>query len=558
MTTDADGTMRHHYPLRGRLAIGMIFPLLALLLPLGSAGADTNPTALRLLEKARESLYSSPKEASRLAGNAIRLSDLSDPDSVCREATILYGEAEQLLGNFDLSIRTLHDAEALVDSSDMATRARLYALQGRVFGKLGDFSRSSELNDKATSIFRALGDSTSVAWCYNERGVMLLNTDQYVVAEHLFRRALDINRRQHNLEGIARNLNNMCLYRGDSEEKLAMIDEAITINKNLDSKWSLGENFNNKGRQLCYAGRPQEALQALDEAYKYISQIEARELLCDYYEYMALAYSQIGNYKKAHDYLWNMTVLVRDLQRRNNQRNAEMELSYKRIVDQRRAIERQESDYRIKLLHRNIWILIAVVVLGGVSGLFYYKWYRHGKNLQLLETRHELDQKDKELDSLKLRQKQLELENTRNMLSASHRELTGFAAFLKSRNEMMTRIREMLREGYKMDPSAIVPHLKKINAFISTYASNDKTSQTLLLKAEERNKDFMQHLLERHPALTKGERNLALLIRGGMSSKEISMLLGLEPKTVNMNRYRLRKALDLDAETDLYEYLQRL
>lgn len=122
----------------------------------------------------------------------------------------------------------------------------------------------------------------------------------------------------------------------------------------------------------------------------------------------------------------------------------------------------------------------------------------------------------------------------------------------------MTRIREMLREGYKMDPSAIVPHLKKINAFISTYASNDKTSQTLLLKAEERNKDFMQHLLERHPALTKGERNLALLIRGGMSSKEISMLLGLEPKTVNMNRYRLRKALDLDAETDLYEYLQRL
>lgn len=68
----------------------------------------------------------------------------------------------------------------------------------------------------------------------------------------------------------------------------------------------------------------------------------------------------------------------------------------------------------------------------------------------------------------------------------------------------------------------------------------------------------MQHLLERHPALTKGERNLALLIRGGMSSKEISMLLGLEPKTVNMNRYRLRKALDLDAETDLYEYLRQL
>jgi len=514
--------------------------------------------AEKLLRKAREKLYSNPKEASSLAGKAIKLSDMSLPDTVCREATILYGQAEQLLGNFDLSIRTLHDAESLVDSSDMSTRGRLYALQGRVFGKLGDFARSAELNDKATSIFRALGDSSSVAWCYNERGVMLLNTDQYAVAEHLFRRALDINRRQHNLKAIASNLNNMCLYPGDSDEKLGMIDEAIAINKNLDSKWSLGENLNNKGKQLCYAGRPEEALEALKEAYGYISQIEARELLCDYYEYMGMAYSQIGDYRKAYDYLGKMTVLVRELQRRNNQRNAELELDRKRITDQKQAAERQENAYRIKLLNRSICMLVAVVVLVCISGWFYYKWYRHEKNVQLLQTRHELDQTEKELDSLKLRQKQLELENAHNMLSASRQELTGFAAFLKSRNEMMSRIRDMLKEGYKMEPTAIVPHLKKISAFISTYANNDKTSQSLLLKAEERNKDFMQRLLEKHPDLTKGERNLALLIRGGMSSKEISMLLGLEPKTVNMNRYRLRKALGLPAESDLYDYLQNL
>jgi len=80
----------------------------------------------------------------------------------------------------------------------------------------------------------------------------------------------------------------------------------------------------------------------------------------------------------------------------------------------------------------------------------------------------------------------------------------------------------------------------------------------LLLKAEERNKVFMDRLLNKHPGLTKGERNLALLIRGGMSTKEISMLLGLETKTVNMNRYRLRKSLDLPQDTDLSDYLQAL
>ena len=68
----------------------------------------------------------------------------------------------------------------------------------------------------------------------------------------------------------------------------------------------------------------------------------------------------------------------------------------------------------------------------------------------------------------------------------------------------------------------------------------------------------MNNLLQKHPNLTKGERNLALLIRGGMSTKEISMLLGLETKTINMNRYRLRKALGIPQDADLHDYLTSL
>ena len=41
-----------------------------------------------------------------------------------------------------------------------------------------------------------------------------------------------------------------------------------------------------------------------------------------------------------------------------------------------------------------------------------------------------------------------------------------------------------------------------------------------------------------------------------LSTKEISMISGNSPKTINMNRYRLRKALNLPTEKDLVEYLQ--
>lgn len=526
--------------------------------------AETSPVAdrerqsrdvARLIRESRENLYSNPKEASSLANRALKLCDMSHPDTACREATILYADAEQLLGNFDLSIRVLYDAEALVDTTDTRTRARLFALEGRVFSKLGDYTRSVELNDKATSMFKALGDSASVAHCYTERGVTLLNTNEFVLAEHFFRRSLEISRKLGNFQSIARNLNNMCLYPGNSEEKLEMIDEAITINRHLDSKWALGENYNNKGKQLIYAGRGREAKAALAKALEYIRQIEARELLCDYYEYSAMADALLGDYKSAYENMERMTVLVSELQRRNRQRNTELDISRKRDDDMSRAAELQAREYQIKLLHRNLWILGAAIVLVVVCGLFYYKWYRHRKNLQLLHTRHDLDLAAKELDSLKLRQQELELENARNMLSASRRDLTGFAAFLKSRNEMMDKVRDMIKEAYRMEADKVAPHLKKVNAFIGSYVSHDTSSQTLLLRAEECNKDFMNALITRHPDLTKGERNLALLIRGGMSTKEISLLLGLETKTVNMNRYRLRKSLGLPTDTDLQDYI---
>ncbi len=532
--------------------------LTILMLVVNSQRLAAENDAATLLQRAVTHLYADPKEASALANRALKLCDMSKPDSVCREASILYANAEQLLGNFDLSIKTLFDAEQMTDSTDLHTFARIFVLQGRVFSKLGDYARANKLNDRATAIFKSLGDSAWVAKCYTERGVTLLNTDEFILAEHFFRKSLDISRKLKNLEAIARNLNNMCLYPGDSDEKLKIIEEAITINKHLDSKWALGENYNNKGKQLCYANKPREALAALEIANRYIDEIGARELLCDNYEYTAMANAAAGNFKAAYENMEKMTVLVSELQLHNSQRNTDLDITRKRFEDQKLAAEKQEKDYEIRILHRNLWILIGGVMMIAVCCLFYYLWYKHKKNLELIQANQDLHLAEKEVDSLKMRQQQLELENTQNLLSASRQELTGFAAFLKSRNEMMEKIRDMLKEGYKLPHDEMVPHLKKISAFISSYASHDDTSKTLLLKAEELNKDFMNNLLQKHPNLTKGERNLALLIRGGMSTKEISMLLGLETKTINMNRYRLRKALGIPQDADLHDYLTSL
>lgn len=510
-----------------------------------------------LLEQAQKTLFSNPKQASYYAVQAVSLyPENKFPNDARAQAMLLHSQAEQLLGNFDLSIKNLYDTQKYIKPSNKPLTAQLYSLMGRVYSKLGDYNKAIELNDKATSIFKAIGDSASIAGCYNERGVMHYLLNEFLVAEQFLQRALIINRTQRNLKEIATNLNNLCLYQGNTEKKLSLIQEAITINKNLDSQWSLGENYNNMGKQYFYGEQYSEALKALRKAYEYAHNIGARELICDNYEYSSWVYAAIGDYAQAYTCLSQMYALNKELQSSNKLRNIEQEISYKRYQDQKFATEMQEQTYKIELLKRNLWLLGSIFILGLAFSIFLYKWYKRRKDLQLVKARYQLELSQREVSELKLHQQELELQNVQSALDDSRQEVTSFAVFLRSRNELLDKIREMIKEGYKMENQILIPHLKKVNAFISQYQNGDKTNNSLLLNIEEKNKEFLKRLTQKHPDLTQGEKHLATLLRVNLSTKEISMITGTIPKTINMNRYRLRKSLNLSTEEDLVGYLQ--
>lgn len=529
---------------------------LLLAYPLILAAKDRK-TYAELMVAAENELFSNPKQASFYCQRAIALHPENiKPNDDRAFAMIIYSQAEQLLGNFDLSIKNLYDAEAYIHKDNRYLTARKDALMSRIYSKLGDYNKAIELNDKATAMFKALGDSASVSACYNERGIIHYSLDEFLTAEQFLQRALTINRLRKNLKGIATNLNNLCLYQGDTPKKLVLIKEAIAINRNLNAQWSLGENYNNMGKQYFYNEEYQLALEALKKAYDYAHAIGARELICDNYEYSSWVYAAIGNYAMAYKRLSQMQAMSKELQSNHKLRNIEQQISYKKLQEHKYNTERQEQNYRIKLLRRNLWFLAILLAMALALGCFIYIWYKRRKNLQLIEARYHLEQSQREVQDLKLKQQAVKLENMQSALEISKQEVTNFAVFLRSRNELLDKIKEMLKEGYKMELAALIPHLKKVTAVISQYQSGDNSNNNLLLSIEEKNKEFIERLTEKHPNLTQGEKHLATLLRVNLSTKEIAMLTGNTPKTINMNRYRLRKSLELSGEDDLTAYLR--
>lgn len=75
-----------------------------------------------------------------------------------------------------------------------------------------------------------------------------------------------------------------------------------------------------------------------------------------------------------------------------------------------------------------------------------------------------------------------------------------------------------------------------------------------LIKFQGKFPEFYNSLTRKHPNLTKSELLLCAYIRLNFSSKEISNYTFVQHKTIQMQKNRLRKKIDISSDTNLYTY----
>ncbi|MDN0048187.1 tetratricopeptide repeat protein [Bacteroides gallinaceum] len=526
-----------------------------LLLPASLSASSGKERQISLLEKAEQELYTNPQLAVYYT--------LGAQDSIHSalgqaQALYVYAQAEKLLGNFDNCIQALYEAESKLPSKEIKLRGNIYNLMSLGYCNLGDYSKAIDLSNDAIALFQTEQDSLNLALCYNNRGIIHTYINEYQQADRFLKKALELNRSSHDLKRIAANLNNLCLYKGNIKEQLKWINEAIVINKNLNAKWSLSENYNNLGKLYIYAGKYSQAIDALKTAYRIASEVGAKGLMCDNYEYAAQAYNAIGNYQMAYQKQAALTELSKEIQNTNKLRSVEQRIAQEKMFALQQKERQKQQEYEIATLQRNFITFLVIIVLLTVIGTLLFQRYKRKKKLQLLNAQYRIEQSEHEIAKLKMQQQKADLENAQQALETNKQETMNFAVFLQSRNELLDKIQEQVRQSYRMEHSELIAHLKKLNAFIKQYQTTNKANSTTLQTIDEKSQEFLAHLTERHPNLTQGEKHLASLLRVNLSTKEIAMLTGNTPKTINMNRYRLRKSLGLSGEDDLIQYIQSI
>ena len=203
--------------------------------------------------------------------------------------------------------------------------------------------------------------------------------------------------------------------------------------------------------------------------------------------------------------------------------------------------------------YNTIWAYIIYILLL-LLGIWRYLKYdqRRVKRIEQKEKERadQLEQHKQEV----LRNKTLEdeLVNKNNELmiqiSAVARRNQAIQSFLSELDAQ----KEQLGDRY---PNKLY---KKLHGLMEE-ALDDK-EDWLLFEAYFKNahQHFLERLNQKYPDLTPGDLRICCLLRMNLSTKEIASLLNIGVRSVELRRYRLRKRLGLEGETNLVEFLLKL
>lgn len=516
-----------------------------------SYSATNSKAVEKYLDKAQELMMTDPKRSADYSSYAFSLLKESSDSALIAESLISLGYAYMLCGTFDLSMEAYYKAASYCPAKSTDIRARIDVNAGTLHGYLKDFSKAIDLIDHATSAYKVLKDSAGIANAYNARGLVYVYMDEYDIADKYFKDALRINKLIGDSNGVSVNINNLCLYKGNTAEKISLLMEAIELNLKRKALWPLAENYNNLGMQFFYAGNFSQALNALDRAFAFASSVHSQDLVCDNYEYRSRVLYAMGSYKAAYEFLLKFQNLRDRLLEKKELVSIERNISEHKLQQKEKESIIQNKQHQIELMERNTWIAVIFAACAVVCALLVMKQVKRKKNLLIAQAQQELAE-------LRLRQQTLELNVQMEKLDNTQSELTTFVLFLNSRNELLEKIREMIKKAYKLQGDEVVSHLKHINSYILQFKKSEGGTDNLTAELNEQNHEFLKRLVERHPSLTAGEKKLATFIRINLTTKEISLLTGISIKAISMARYRLRKVLELQPQDDIADYLRHI
>ncbi|GAB5419029.1 MAG: hypothetical protein Crog2KO_31290 [Crocinitomicaceae bacterium] len=224
----------------------------------------------------------------------------------------------------------------------------------------------------------------------------------------------------------------------------------------------------------------------------------------------------------------------------------ELKKRLKLVSDNLKLKKASEKQY-IKLMVVSVSLLVLVLIGA-------YVWWRSMKSRQqrkekYLQLREELMRESELSANLKREMEAKELVNKKLELKQMLQSMNNNATLLEEIQGRLSSLRNK-EEGIQ---EAVTDLLQFLKSHAGAQAINDVIEQNI----EMIGGDFRDRLFEKHGDFTPSEIQLVLLLRIGLSTKEMALMKSVEPSSIRIFKHRLKTKLGLEKNQDLVSYIEK-
>lgn len=228
-------------------------------------------------------------------------------------------------------------------------------------------------------------------------------------------------------------------------------------------------------------------------------------------------------------------------------------------------IYRSANEEESKFINVTVLAIAALLALS-VIFISYVKQQKNDRrktDLLLYSKQQQIYEHSRALNEMEMKTILSENQLLHATIELKRKEAMNIALGICEQKEYLGSLKKMtsrLYEYKKMTDEEKIRLYDEINNSVSQRLSFDHEIDTIYFssQAESLHKDFTIKLNDRFPNLTPQEKRLATLLCLGFSSKYISTLMNITPKSVEISRYRLRQKLKLGKGDNLVSFLQSL
>ena len=499
-------------------------------------------------------------------------------ESYYREAASLYANIQHLRGQASAlhNIGVVNYYQSKLDScmkyyflalkfSEQAKTEDLSVLItnniGLLYSKFQDYEKAIEYQKKAIPFYEQRGDSANLAPVYAGIGTVFYNWGKMDSSQMYHEKALQLFRKTGDLRGSSQellNLTQIFLFRKQCLLASKYSTEAMEIQQKIGHTYGLALSYRNQAQIEDCLGNLDAAKVYFEKSIESARSIKANWLISDIYMSYAYFWESHKNYEKAYNYFQlhsQMKDTIFSEQKTeallNLQTQYETEQKEKDLIIKNSQIEKLEYEKQLTRIAGLAVLMILAFGAGWAYSVFQKRQLQHKIALEIAEKTRELAESKQKQSETELEFTKIQQEKVLAELEFKKKELTQFALHINLQNEFLESLHAKIRQFENQE-------IRTIEKELSSQINLEKQRETFETNIDLINSDFYQKLILQFPQLTESEKKLCAMLRLGLSSKEIASIQNISPKSVDMNRYRLRKKLNIQTEEDLSQFFAKI